>query len=196
VVLTNQGAVSLKSDPKTLKRDQKNLAAFKGKVTASLNQLDLPISVYAATIRDEYRKPRTGMWNEMLGDYDLDSDLLDLGESFFVGDAAGRPAVDGGSQDFSCSDRSVSLSLLYFPRPLLSYLPDRNFAANIGIQFHTPEELFLNEPPKSFTRDFDPAMYLNKPGLSPTTSSKFGSPSPVTLRLTGLALRLNRNTKT
>jgi bifunctional polynucleotide phosphatase/kinase len=109
VVFTNQGAVSLKSDSKTIKRDQKNLATFKGRVTASLNRLDFPIFVYAATSRDKYRKPRTGMWEEMLRDFDLNGASLDLESSFFVGDAAGRPAIDGGSQDFSCSDRSVSL---------------------------------------------------------------------------------------
>ncbi|KAI9780872.1 MAG: hypothetical protein M1839_006499 [Geoglossum umbratile] len=145
VIFTNQGAVSLKSDSKIVKRDQKNLATFKGKVTASLNRLDLPVSVYAATRRDKYRKPRNGMWEEMLQDYDLSSSSLDLEGSFFVGDAAGRPAADGGSRDFSCCDR--------------------DFAANIGIQFHTPEEFFLKEAPKSFTRDFDPAAYCNKPGL-------------------------------
>ncbi|KAH0553426.1 hypothetical protein GP486_006506 [Trichoglossum hirsutum] len=151
MVFTNQGAVSLKGDPKTIKRDQKNLATFKGRVTASLNQLDFPISVYAATSRDRYRKPRTGMWEEMLKDCDLGGASLDLENSFFVGDAAGRPATDGSSQDFSCSDR--------------------NFAANIGIRFYTPEEFFLNEPSKSFTRDFDPAMYLNKSEVSSATSN-------------------------
>ncbi|KAI9867300.1 MAG: hypothetical protein M1813_009578 [Trichoglossum hirsutum] len=151
VVFTNQGAVSLKSDSKTIKRDQKNLATFKGRVTASLNRLDFPIFVYAATSRDKYRKPRTGMWEEMLRDFDLNGASLDLESSFFVGDAAGRPAIDGGSQDFSCSDR--------------------DFAANIGIQFYTPEEFFLKEPSKSFTRDFDPAMYLNKSRVSSATSN-------------------------
>jgi bifunctional polynucleotide phosphatase/kinase len=112
VVFTNQGAVSLKSDPKTIKKDQKNLATFKGKVVASLNRLDLPISIYAATRRDKYRKPRTSMWEEMLEDYDLTNALLDLEGSFFVGDAAGRLATGGGSRDFSCCDRSVLVSMI------------------------------------------------------------------------------------
>ena len=35
---------------------------------------------------------------------------INLDESFFVGDAAGRPAGAGRKKDFSCSDRLVSPS--------------------------------------------------------------------------------------
>lgn len=35
-----------------------------------------------------------------------------------------------------------------------------NFAANVGITFHTPEEFFLHEDPREFTRSFDPSGYL------------------------------------
>jgi bifunctional polynucleotide phosphatase/kinase len=109
-VLSNQGGISLKPDPKSIKSDQKRLADFKGKVSAVLSQLDLPVSVYAATARDIYRKPRVGMWKEMLEDYDLDSaEAVDLEQSFFVGDAGGREAVKGGApKDHSCVDRWVS----------------------------------------------------------------------------------------
>lgn len=161
--------MSLKTDSKTVKKDQKNLATYKGKVAASLNQLNLPISIYAATSRDKYRKPRNGMWEEMLEDYDLSNASLDLEGSFFVGDAAGRLATDGGRRDFSCCDRSLPVSCL-IPYTLLRN--GRDFAANIGIRFHTPEEFFLKEAPKPFTRDFDPTAYLNKSGLIPTTLSK------------------------
>lgn len=36
-----------------------------------------------------------------------------------------------------------------------------NFAANIGINFKSPEEFFLGESPQPFTRDFEPTKYLN-----------------------------------
>lgn len=109
--MSNQGGISLKPNPKTVKSDQKRLADFKAKVAAVLAQLDLPISVYAATGRDQYRKPRTGMWHELLEDYDIEAaDAVDLENSFFVGDAGGREAVKGGaSKDFSCSDRFVDV---------------------------------------------------------------------------------------
>jgi bifunctional polynucleotide phosphatase/kinase len=110
-IVSNQGGISLKPDPKTIKSDQKRLADFKAKVSAVLNQLDMPISVYAATARDQYRKPRTGMWAEMLDDYDLDAaSSVDLENSFFVGDAGGREAIPGGVKDHSCVDRFVEHS--------------------------------------------------------------------------------------
>lgn len=98
----------MKPDPKTVKSDQKRLSDFKTKVFAVLNQLDIPISVYAATTRDQYRKPRTGMWEELLDDYDLDgTSSVDLENSFFVGDAGGREAVSAIAKDHSCVDRFV-----------------------------------------------------------------------------------------
>lgn len=50
---------------------------------------------------------------------------VDLAESFYCGDAAGRPARGTTKKDFSDSDLK--------------------FALNIGIQFKTPEQVFLNE---------------------------------------------------
>ena len=106
-IVSNQGGISLKSDPKTVKSDQKRLADFKTKVSAVLNQLDLPITVYAATSRDQYRKPRTGIWQEIVDDNDLDgADAIDLDNSIFVGDAGGREAeFKGAVKDHSCVDR-------------------------------------------------------------------------------------------
>jgi len=106
VILSNQGGISLKSDPKSVKSDQKRLADFKDKVTSVFNQLRLPISVYAASARDQYRKPRTGMWSEMLKDYDVEvAGGLNLEGSLFVGDAGGRSGVEEAGNDHSCSDR-------------------------------------------------------------------------------------------
>lgn len=72
---------------------------FKEKLVAVMNQLDIPLSVYAATTDPEYRKPRPGMWREFQDDYDLDVSGVNLAGSFFVGDAAGRPG------DHSAADR-------------------------------------------------------------------------------------------
>jgi bifunctional polynucleotide phosphatase/kinase len=106
VVISNQGGISLKIDPKTVKSDQRRLSQFKAKVHSVFAQLDFPISIYAATARDQYRKPRTGMWKELLEEFDLDvEEGLDLQESIFVGDAGGRPARGGIKADHSSSDR-------------------------------------------------------------------------------------------
>ncbi|KAI9815120.1 MAG: hypothetical protein M1827_002963 [Pycnora praestabilis] len=154
IILSNQGGISLKSDPKSVKSDQKRLADFKSKVGSVLSQLDLPISVYAATARDTYRKPRTGMWKEMLDDYDLDvGEAIDLNASLFVGDAGGRAGVNGSGKDHSCSDR--------------------DFAVNVAIAFHTPEEFFLHQSPKAFIRDFDPSTYISIAAEAPIQSNPF-----------------------
>jgi len=65
----------------------------------------------------------------------------DLQVSFYCGDAGGRQKdwKKGAKKDFSCSDRK--------------------FAANIGITFHTPEELFLEEEIAEFQWDgIDPSV--------------------------------------
>lgn len=141
VVLTNQGGLTLHTDPKAKapKSLKNRVATFKQKCNAVLTQLDLPITLYAATAKDIFRKPRTGMWKEMKDDYNLTEADIDHENSIFVGDAGGRTAqLRGGTaipKDFSCSDR--------------------NLAHNIGIIFKTPEEFFLDEKPRDFARDFD-----------------------------------------
>ena len=129
-------------NPKTLSKER--VAAFKQKCNAILSEVGLPITLYAATGRDIFRKPRPGMWTEFCGDHDLKEDV-DLANSFFVGDAGGRMALPkvGPSKptakDFSCSDR--------------------NFAHNVGIEFKTPEEFFLGQAPREFQRDIELSRY-------------------------------------
>lgn len=146
VILSNQAGLTLSFD-KNYKGPKasatKRVNDFKQKCSAILNNLNLPTTVYAATEKDRYRKPRVGMWKELCDDYDIPENEVDLAESIFVGDAGGRVASLGKSsegvvatkKDFSCSDR--------------------NFAHNVGIAYKTPEEFFLGEKPRDFARDFD-----------------------------------------
>lgn len=138
--------MSLHPDPKSTKtpKSAKNrVPLFKQKCNAVLSQLGIPITLYAATGKDLYRKPRVGMWTEMMNDYDTSESDIDHESSVFVGDAGGRTAeLKGGStapKDFSCSDR--------------------NFAHNVGIKYQSPEEFFLGEKPRAFVRDFDLANF-------------------------------------
>jgi bifunctional polynucleotide phosphatase/kinase len=141
VIFTNQGGLTLHPDPKSKvpKSVMNRVPAFKQKCSTVLSQLGLPITVYAATGKDIYRKPRPGMWTEMKEDYGLAESDIDRENSVFVGDAGGRTAelkrAAAASKDFSCSDR--------------------NLAHNIGIKYQTPEEFFLGETPRDFARDFD-----------------------------------------
>lgn len=141
VILSNQGGITLRPDPKSkAPKTPKRLPAWKQKLTALLTQLDIPTSVYAATGKDKFRKPRPGMWKELCEDYDLAEDEFDKDGSFFIGDAAGRVIERAGEiQDFSCSDR--------------------NFAHNVGIKFHAPEEYFLGQEPRRFKRELDLSNY-------------------------------------
>ncbi|KAI1174528.1 DNA kinase/phosphatase Pnk1 [Nemania sp. FL0916] len=150
VIVSNQAGLTLHPDPnakgpKGGGAGKAKVANFKQKCGAVLAQLNLPTTIYAATARDGYRKPRPGMWAEICADYGIPRDEVDLANSVFVGDAGGRIAshADGAAKavqkDFSCSDR--------------------NFAHNVGVPYVTPEEFFLDEPPHEFAREFDLAAY-------------------------------------
>lgn len=75
--------------------------------------LAVPLIVYTACANDIYRKPRSGMWEEMQKAF---GGAVDLENSYFVGDAAGR------ERDYSDCDR--------------------HFGMNLGLRFYTPEEYF------------------------------------------------------
>ena len=75
----------------------------------------VPATVYAATLKDENRKPEVGMWTHFTQNSN-DGKEVDKENSYYVGDAAGRP------EDFADTDKL--------------------FAEAIGMPFKVPEDVF------------------------------------------------------
>nr|XP_033817011.1 bifunctional polynucleotide phosphatase/kinase [Geotrypetes seraphini] len=130
---------------------------FKAKTEAVLEKLGLPVQVFVATGAGIYRKPVLGMW-DFLCEKANDGIKVDVEQSLYVGDAAGRPAnwaPDRKKKDFSCSDRL--------------------FALNAGLPFFTPEEFFLGwkeapfQPPTFDPRKLDATGLLYEPPTSQLT---------------------------
>lgn len=151
VFFTNQMGIS---------RGKLRPEVFKSKVEDILTRLQLPVQVFVSTSPGIYRKPVMGMWNHLCEKAN-DGVAIDKTQTFYVGDAAGRPenwAPGRKKKDFSCSDRL--------------------FALNIGVQFHTPEEYFLGWKSAPYSLpNFDPrkvdsnARLYDPPSASLTSSS-------------------------
>lgn len=68
--------------------------------------------------KDEYRKPSAAIWKALETRFNSNTGIC-LDDSFYVGDAAGRP-----------NDHSDD---------------DRRFAANVGVRFMTEKQCFLGK---------------------------------------------------
>lgn len=97
---------------------------FKKKIESIIEKINVPIQAFIATGKGIYRKPATGMW-KVLSDQKNDSIKIDMHESFYCGDAAGRIAnwAPGKKKDHSMADKLL--------------------AENLGLNFFTPEQFFL-----------------------------------------------------
>lgn len=111
----------------------------------------VPLQVFISSGSGKYRKPLPGMW-EHFSSHENGTVEIDLNGSFFVGDAAGRKKATSAS---SSAKKSVKGD---------HSCADRLFAINIGIQFYTPEEIFLDRKAEPFEMPlFDPRNVINNP---------------------------------
>ncbi|XP_071956123.1 uncharacterized protein [Antedon mediterranea] len=106
VIMSNQNGIESGAQDKD---------EWMAKVEKITSDLDVPMFVLAATTKNKYRKPDTGMWDYYsctLNQFKT----IDKENAVYVGDAAGRP------DDFSDSDKK--------------------FAENVGIQFENNNQYF------------------------------------------------------
>lgn len=145
VFFTNQLGVS---------KGKTSIDDLKTKFSSVLDKLGVPAQILISTGGGIYRKPARGMWDFMCRKAN-DSVRVDIDESLYVGDAAGRPEKWAAKRkkDFSCSDRL--------------------FALNVGVKFYTPEEFFMLQKAAPFNMpEFDPrAIDTSAPLLDPPSAS-------------------------
>ncbi|CAH6721073.1 hypothetical protein CLIB1444_05S02982 [[Candida] jaroonii] len=110
VIFTNQGGMTVTS--KRFKNLQTKINDIISRVNGKLPEFDPFVLIAPKCGTTHMRKPQVGMWDH----FKKVVEDVDMKESFFVGDAAGRKG------DFSNSDLV--------------------FADNIGLKFYTPEEYF------------------------------------------------------
>ncbi|EGC30954.1 hypothetical protein DICPUDRAFT_6215, partial [Dictyostelium purpureum] len=121
IIITNQGGIGGGS-----KFDQSKYNSITKKICILEKELGFPLVAIAACADDANRKPSNKMWLKLreLTDGKV---IINESESFYCGDAAGRPTgwKAGKKEDFSSSDFG--------------------FALSSGIRFETPETHFLGE---------------------------------------------------
>ncbi|KAJ3107245.1 hypothetical protein HDU97_004665 [Phlyctochytrium planicorne] len=132
IIISNQKG--LLDEDKKKKGDHTKAQIFKGKVQHFVDAVGVPVTIFAAVEDDYWRKPRVGMWDVALNTLFPDGSAaqVDLAESFYCGDAAGRGPTGGKKKDHADTDYK--------------------FAKNCGLKFLLPEELFEG--------DMDAAMHI------------------------------------
>jgi len=137
VIFSNQAGVS---------SGQTTSATLKSKFMQLHKSLKIPFQFLCATASDEYRKPSTGMWRYFVEHCNADV-KVNIKQSLYCGDAAGRPKSGKRAKDFSDSDRK--------------------FAINCGLTFYTPEMYFLGEKEKLPPLAFDIKRLQKLEGTTP-----------------------------
>ncbi|KAH8897162.1 PNK3P-domain-containing protein [Thozetella sp. PMI_491] len=128
-IITNQGRLTDLNG-----NEAPEASSFKQMIEQILGSLNVPLSIYVACANDNWRKPRTGIWDLLTDRYQNEGKIVDRSRSFLVGDAAGR-ASDHADADF-------------------------HYSVNLGIGFYTPEQYFLDIFGGHPQHKFDPSEFL------------------------------------
>eukprot|EP01067_Filipodium_phascolosomae_P000742 Filipodium_phascolosomae@DN1542_c0_g1_i1.p1 len=111
-----------------------------GKIDDIQQKLKIPLQAFVLTADNHFRKPCTAAWKLMEKDWNNKVEI-DIAQSFFVGDAAGRPV----NKNRKKKDHSAA---------------DLKFALNLHVDFKTPEMLFLSKD-KSDEKDIQTEFELD-----------------------------------
>ncbi|XP_026283681.1 uncharacterized protein F21D5.5 [Frankliniella occidentalis] len=138
VIFTNQAGIS---------RGKTSAKEIQQKIEKIVATLNIPMQAFVATGDTIFRKPAPGMWDFLLKQWNGRQEV-DITNSFYCGDAAGRPEnwAPKKKKDFSSSDRL--------------------FAKNLGLKFYTPEEHFLGQK----------AVQVNFPEFDPSEMPEADAP--------------------
>jgi len=119
VIFTNQSGINVGSKFNSTRATQ-----ITTKIKNIEKELGIPLIAFISCADDLYRKPSRKMWDLFADEYSTIQ--IDASESYYIGDAAGRPARGAKKADFSAGDLG--------------------FAKTVGVKFETPETYFLGEP--------------------------------------------------
>lgn len=134
VILTNQAGIS---------KGKTKLSDIRKKIENVAKTIGVPLQAFIATGDNGFRKPLTGMW-QTLCEHKNNDVLVHIDESYYVGDAAGRPEIKSikKKKDHSSVDRLMAL--------------------NLNLKFFTPEEHFQNAQPQKWIHpEFHPKTILS-----------------------------------
>ncbi|KAK5584261.1 hypothetical protein RB653_005869 [Dictyostelium firmibasis] len=147
VIFTNQGGIGHGG-----KFCQSKFSDITKKIQILEKELGFPLLAFIACSDDANRKPNRKMW-DMMYDCTDGKVVINESESFYCGDAAGRPDgwKAGYKKDFSNSDLG--------------------FAMTVGIRFETPETHFLGE--KHFVLAGGGDIVSSLIPSAPTTGKRF-----------------------